>query len=92
MMCHTTGTADFPRDTACLASLWTGVGVLLQGLIFTFDGAIRERRFHLLACEVLYALILAPESAITDVKFLFTITFTLKSLILVRKFWFECCT
>ena len=46
MMHHTTGTEDFPEDTAHRASQWTGTGVLLQGLIFTFDGTIRERRFH----------------------------------------------
>ena len=89
IICHLAGTEFDPKVTAQIACLSTLIGSLLNGFNFVFVGNILFVSFHFMACYKLQTLALAPVSAITVAKVLFTTTSTLKSPLywLFKTFW-----
>ena len=84
IICHLTGTEFDPNVTAQIVCFSTLIGSLLNGFNFVFDENILSVSFQFLACSKLQTLTLAPVSAITVAKVLFTTTSTLKSPL----YWF----
>ena len=80
MICHLTGTEFQPKVTTHVVCPSTLIGLLSKGFNLMFEGSIFSVRFHFCTCCRLQ--ILTKVYAMTFVRVLFTMTSTLKSLLL----------
>ena len=88
-MCHSTGTDVCPNVTSQRAVPRIGIGALLYGFNFVFDGVIFDSRPHLLASFVAQTDTFAPVSAVGEARWLFTIISARKSGLLDLNFGFH---